>query len=222
MAKETRLEVSKPGPLASSPVERAQEQRGADDEDQGEGHLQRDDALRRRTPPKPVPPRSRSELIRLSPPAWRAGARPLRRPAARLAKKREGEQAKAEARRAARWRRASCGRNAISARMASGASGDAEHTTGEREEEAIGEELAADAAAGSAESEAGADLAAPCRAAGEEEAGDIQAGEAEQNAGGGEQEPERLGQAAAQRRMALGRGVSSRVGGQIVAGGGRP
>jgi hypothetical protein len=40
---------------------------------------------------------------------------------------------------------------------------------------------------GSAESEAGADLAAPCRAAGEKESGDVEASEAEQNTGGGEQ-----------------------------------
>ena len=75
----------------------------------------------------------------------------------------------------------------MSARMASGASGDAKHTACHGKEQAIGEELTADTASGSAESEARADLAAPCRAAGEKEAGNIQAGEAEQNAGGGEQ-----------------------------------
>ncbi len=95
--------------------------------------------------------------------------------------------------------------------------GRAKDTACHRKEQAIGEELAADAAAGSAESEAGADLAAPCRAAGEKEAGDVQAGEAEQNAGGGEQEPERLGEAAAQRRMALGRGGEFESGCQVVA-----
>ena len=99
---------------------------------------------------------------------------------------------------------------------------DAKDTAGHREQEAIGEELTADAASGSAESEAGANLAAACRAAGEKEAGDIQAGEAEQNAGGGEQEPERLGEAAAQRRMALGRGGEFESRCEIVAAAGRP
>ena len=70
---------------------------------------------------------------------------------------------------------------------------DAKHTAGHREEEAIGEQLTADPASGSAESESCANLAAPCRAAGEKEAGNIQAGEAEQNASGGEKEPQRLG-----------------------------
>ena len=105
----------------------------------------------------------------------------------------------------------------MSARMASGATATPRTPPANDEEEAIGEELAADAASRSAESEAGADLAASCRAAGEEEAGDVQAGEAEQNAGGGEQEPERLGEAAAQRRMALGRGGEFESGGQVVA-----
>ena len=65
--------------------------------------------------------------------------------------------------------------------------GRAKDTACHRKEQAIGEELAPDAASGSAESEAGADLAAPCRTAGEEESGDVQASEAEQNTSGGEQ-----------------------------------
>jgi hypothetical protein len=56
-----------------------------------------------------------------------------------------------------------------------------------REEQTIGEELAADAAPRSAESEAGSNLAAPCRTASEKEPGNIQTSEAEQNASGGKQ-----------------------------------
>ena len=89
MAKERRLDVSKPGPLASRPVS-VRRNRAAPMRRMREKATWRVTiALRRRTPPKPVPPRSRSELTRLSPPAWRAGARPLSRPAAMLAKKRE-------------------------------------------------------------------------------------------------------------------------------------
>ena len=64
--------------------------------------------------------------------------------------------------------------------------------------------------------EAGADLAAPCRAAREKEAGDVQTGEAEQNAGRGEQEPERLGELAPQWGVALRRGGEFEGGGQVV------
>src|SRR5262249_12407448 len=95
--------------------------------------------------------------------------------------------------------------------------GRAKDTACHRKEQAISEELTADTASGSAESEARANLAAPCRAAGEKEAGNIQAGQAEQNAGGGKQEPERLGKAAAQRRMALGSGGDFESGCQVVA-----
>ena len=83
--------------------------------------------------------------------------------------------------------------------------GHAKDAASARKEQAIGEKLTSDPASGSAESETGADLPPARRAAGEKEAGNIEAGEAEQDAGGGEQEPERLGEAAAQRRMALGR-----------------
>ena len=41
----TRRAVSKPGPLASRPDQRADEEGGTDDEDQGERHLQGDDPL---------------------------------------------------------------------------------------------------------------------------------------------------------------------------------
>jgi hypothetical protein len=47
--------------------------------------------------------------------------------------------------------------------------------------------LAPNAASGSAESEASADLTAPSRTASEKESGNVQASEAEQNTGGGEQ-----------------------------------
>ena len=63
----------------------------------------------------------------------------------------------------------------------------AKNTACHRKEQAIGEELAPNAASGSAESEASADLTAPCRTAGEKESGNVQASKAEQNTGGGEQ-----------------------------------
>ena len=77
--------------------------------------------------------------------------------------------------------------------------GDAERTADEREQDAVGEKLAADAAARRAQGEARADLSVPRRSAGEEETGDIQAGEPKQQVRGGEEHPERLRQAAPQR-----------------------
>ncbi len=77
--------------------------------------------------------------------------------------------------------------------------GDAERTADDRKQHALGEELAANAAARRTQGEASRNLSAPCGAAGEEETGDIQAGEAEQKDRRGEEHPERLRQAAPQR-----------------------
>ena len=87
MAKERRREVSKPGPLASRPVSVRRNRAAPMTRMREKATCRVTMHLRRRTPPKPVPARSRSEEIRQSRPAWRAGARPLRRPAARLARK---------------------------------------------------------------------------------------------------------------------------------------
>ena len=175
------------GPFGEQTGERAQKQRGANEENEGEGHLEGNDRTcgggRRRSRCRPA---RGAKLTRLSPPAWRAGARPLKRPAAMLATNAKASRRRLRAARTAVAAR-SCGRNAMSARMASGATAAPRTPPAKARSTAIREELAPDAAAGSAESEAGADLAAPCRAASQEQAGDVQASEAEQNTSGGEQ-----------------------------------
>ena len=192
MAKERRLDVSKPGPLASRPVSVRRNRAAPMTRMREKATWRVTIILRRRTPPKPVPPRSRSELTTLSPPAWRAGARPLKQAGGYAGEEGEGEQAKAEGvAQGVGGELVRQERDEPADRKRS--HGHAEDTACHRKQQAIGEELAADTASRSAEREAGADLAAARRAAGEEEAGDVQAGEAEQNAGGGEQEPQRLG-----------------------------
>ena len=150
MAKERTSSVSNPGPLASKPASVRTNRAAPMTRMRERATCTVTMHLRSRTPPKAVPPRSRSEEIRLPEPAWSAGARPLRSPAAKLAKK-----AKASSQRGA------------------------EGPTGQGKQDGVGEELAADAAAGSAECETCADLASSGRGTSEKQASYIQASEAE-------------------------------------------
>ena len=180
------------GPFGQQAGERAQEQGGADDQDQREGHLEGDDRLAQADAAEAGAAALAERVDQAVAAGAEGGSKATQEAGGYASEEGEGEQAKAE-------------------RVAQGVGGElvgqerdepadrkrshgrAKNTTCHRKEQAIGEKLTADPASGSAESEAGANLAAPCRAAGEKEAGNIQTGEAEQNARGGEQEPQRLG-----------------------------
>src|ERR1043166_5344024 len=73
MAKERRLDVSKPGPLASRPVNVRRNRAAPMRRIREKATWRVTIALRRRTPPKPVPPRPRGELIRPWPPGRGGG-----------------------------------------------------------------------------------------------------------------------------------------------------
>ncbi|SPF37665.1 hypothetical protein SBA4_2040009 [Candidatus Sulfopaludibacter sp. SbA4] len=205
------------GPFGQQAGERAQEQGGANEEDEGEGYLEGDDGFAQADSPEA----GASALAERVDDVVAAGVQ-SRGDAAEEAGGETGEEGESEEVEAdAGTERVGgqvVGQECDEGPHGGRGEGDAEDAAGEGEQEAIGQKLAADAGARGAEREAGGELAGAGRAAGEEEAGDVEAGEAsEQDPGGGEQEPQRLGQAAAQWRMALGSGSEDEARREIEA-----
>ena len=203
MPNEIRLDVSNPGPFAISPVRVRTNKRRSDDKDQRECNLSRHD--------RPSKPEAAEGRCRRAPGARRSATRGRlagparsrsRTPAATLTRNAKSNRRVSTADCRA-FAAASRGRNAMSARMASGASSDPERSTGKREQDAVGKKLPADSPARSAQCQSCADLPVASRSARQEETRDIQAGQAQQHRRRCEQDPEWLRQPAPQSGMAL-------------------
>ena len=159
-------------------------------------------AFRRRTPPNAVPPAPASEEISDLRPACRAGAKPLKTPAATLTRNANSNRRESTADCRA-FAAVSRGRNAIRALHGKRGEHTPERSAGKRDKEAVGKKLPADPPARSAQRESRADLAVASRSARQKETGDIQAGQTQQHCCRCEQHPERLRQPAPQTGMAL-------------------
>ncbi len=120
IAKERMPEVSKLGPFGEQTGERPDKQRGGDDKDEGEGHLQRDDVFAQADTAEAGSGALAEQTDQAAAAGVEGGSK-----AAQKAGGEAGEDREASRRRLRVPRRAlaapSCGRNAIRARMASGA-----------------------------------------------------------------------------------------------------
>ena len=198
MPNEIRLDVSNPGPFAISPVSVRTNNARSDDQDQRECNLNRDDGLSKPDAAKCqcrlAPGATRSTIAR---PACRAGAKPLRTPAATLTRNAKSNR-----------RESTDGVQGVRRRVARQERDERPHrkrgeqhserSTSKREQDAVGEKLPADPPARSAQRQPCADLTVASRSARQEETGDIQAGQTQQHRRCREQDPERLRQPAPQ------------------------
>ena len=203
MPNEIRLEVSNPGPFGHQSRQRSHKQRRADDQDQRERNLRRDDRLAKPDAAEcgaASLPERRGSATRgrpAGPARGRSGGRRPRSPANANSNSREStSDCRAVRGGVARQERDQRPHGKRRERHA-------EQSTGQREQDAVGEKLPSDPPARRAQRQPRADLPIASRSARQEQPGDIQAGQAQQHRRRREQDPERLRQPAPQDGMAL-------------------
>src|SRR5262249_6314162 len=157
------------GPFGQQAGEGAQEEGGADEEDEREGHLEGDDRLAEADAAEAGSAALAKRADQAVAAGAQGGSKATQEAGGYASEEGEGEQAEAEsATQSVGGELVRHERDEPADRKRS--HGRAKDTACHRKEQAISEELTADAASGSAESEARANLAAPRRAAGEKEA----------------------------------------------------